>query len=88
MNYISTTELRKKSSVLRDSLRRGENTYIVHRSKVIGVVEPYIEKEKTATLKQLKEFVTSLSVKTPVSYKKRKNLYQKHLKEKYGKNIS
>ncbi len=88
MNYVSTTDLRKKSSVLRDSLRRGENTYLVHRSKVIGVVEPYEKVEKIATLEKLKEVVSLFSTGKNISYKKRKEIYSKHLKEKYGKGIS
>ena len=88
MNYISTTDLRKSSSVLRDSLRKGESTYILHRSKVIGVVEPYIEEEKIASRKQLMDFISSFPVKKPISYKQREKLKRKHLEERYGKNIS
>ena len=88
MNYISTTDLRKKSSVLRDSLQRGENTYLVHRSKVIGVVEPYEEDVKVFTPAKLEAFISAFPVKKPISYKKRKSIHTKHLLEKYGKGIS
>ena len=88
MNYVSTTDLRKKSSVLRDSLRRGENTYLVHRSKVIGVVEPYEEDVKVFTLAKLEAFISAFPIKKHISYKKRKSIYMKHLMEKYGKDIS
>jgi len=43
MNYISTTDLRTKSAKLRDSLKKGESIFLLHRSKVIGVFEPYTE---------------------------------------------
>ncbi len=74
MNYISTTDLRKKASILRDSLSRGENIYIVYRSKVIGVVEPYVESEKIATRAKLEAFITAFPIEKPISYKKRKSI--------------
>jgi antitoxin (DNA-binding transcriptional repressor) of toxin-antitoxin stability system len=89
MNYISTTELRKKSSTLRESLKRGENTYILHRSKVIGLVEPYEETHKTFSLKQLDKLrKTVVASKVQYTYREREKLYAKHLEDKYGKSIS
>jgi len=89
MNYISTTELRKKSSVLRDSLKRGENTYILHRSKVIGVVGPYEESNKIFSLKQLNKLHKAVPPsKVQYTYEKREKIYAKHLKEKYGQSVS
>ncbi len=88
MNYISTTELRKKASVLKDSLRRGESVYLLHRSKVIGVVEPYIQEDKPATLKQLRKFISAFSSKDHIPDSQRRELYQAHLEDKYGKSVS
>jgi len=88
MNYITTTDLRTKTSKLKDSLKRGESTYLLHRSRVIGVVEPYEQKEVIATAEKLKKFVSLFPKGPKVSYKKRKEIYLKHLKEKYGKSLS
>jgi len=40
MNYITTTELRTKSSNLVESLLKGEEINLIHRSKVIGAIVP------------------------------------------------
>lgn len=89
MNYISTTELRKKSSTLRDSLKRGENTYILHRSKVIGVVEPYEESNKTFSLKQLSKLHKAIPPsKVQYTHREREKIYAKHLRKKYGQSVS
>lgn len=89
MNYISTTELRKKSSNLRDSLKRGENTYILHRSKVIGVVGPYEESHKAFSLKKLNKLHIAIPPsKVKYTHEKRESIYSKHLRDKYGKSVS
>jgi len=88
MNYISTTDLRNKTAKLKDSLKKGESTYLVHRSKIIGVVEPYKDSVKTATLEKLKKVVSLLSTGKHITYEEREKIYREHLKEKYGKGIS
>ncbi len=88
MNYLNTSDLRKKTLVLRDSLKRGESVYLLHRSKVIGIVEPYEQEPKVATLAQLRKVVALLSTGKKISYTKRKEIYLKHLTDKYGKDIS
>ena len=71
-----------------DSLKKGQKTFLLHRFKVIGVVEPYDEKEVISNEKNLKNFIEAFHTGTNNSYKKRKEIFQKHLEEKYGKNIS
>ncbi len=88
MNYISTTDLRTKSAKLRDSLKKGESIFLLHRSKVIGVFEPYIEDIKIATPEKLKKISSLFSTGRKYSYKKRRDLYLKHIEEKYGKSLS
>lgn len=89
MNYITTTELRTKASKLKDSLQKGESTYILHRSKIIGVIEPYESKDKIFTLEKFKQFQKAFPPsKVQYSYSEREKIYLKHLKEKYGKSIS
>lgn len=89
MNYISTTELRTKSSKLKDSLKKGESTYVMHRSKIIGVIEPYESVGKTFNVKQYKKLQAAVPPsKVHYSNTEREKIFSKHLKEKYGKNIS
>ncbi len=88
MNYMSATDLRTKASKLKDSLKRGESTYLLHRSKIIGIVEPYEDKAVTATRAKLEAFISAFPVEKHISYKERKRIYLKHLMEKYGKGIS
>lgn len=88
MNYISTTDLRNKSPKLRDSLKKGDQTYLVHRSEVIGIISPYNEKKVIATAEKLENISKNLSSNVDYSYKQRKKIYKNHLNKKYGKNIS
>jgi antitoxin (DNA-binding transcriptional repressor) of toxin-antitoxin stability system len=43
MNNMTTTNLRKKSAQLVKTLKKGESVSLIHRSKVIGVIEPIKE---------------------------------------------
>lgn len=97
MNYITTTELRTKASKLKDSLQKGESTYILHRSQVIGVIEPYkAEKEVPAekklvtfTLDKLKKLHKAFPPsKVQYTYAERAKIWGDHRREKYGKDIS
>ena len=63
----------------------------MHRSKVIGVVQPYFQSEveaKKATKKSLKNLVKEFSDMKKYSKEEREKLVNKHLKNKYGKDIS
>ena len=89
MDYISTTDLRNKTSKLKDSLKSGESVYLIHRSKVIGVVEPYNSNDNIFSVSQLLRLRKVLpSSKKHYSYKQREDIYSKHLRAKYGKSIS
>ncbi len=88
MDYISTTELRTESMRLQDSLAKGKSTYLVHRSKIIGVIEPYTNGSIITTQEALDKLSKAFKTGKNYSYKKRKELYLKHLEEKYGKRIS
>lgn len=88
MDYISTSELRKKAIHLRDSLKRGEEVYLFHRSKVIGIIEPYQENVNIATSDNLKDAIKKFSTGKMIPYTKRKSDYHSHLRKKYGEDIS
>ena len=89
MNYLSTTDLRTKTAKLRDSLKKGESTYILHRSKVIGVIEPYENMTKVFTLEKLRKLHKAFPpAKIHYTYEQREKIWAKHLMEKYGKSVS
>ncbi len=48
MNYITTTELRTKTTWLVAILKKGESVFLIHRSKIIGEIRP-IRKQKPFT---------------------------------------
>ena len=89
MQYITTTQLRTKSSELIEALKRGSGVSLIHRSKVVGTIKPSIKlkvftKESILKLKKLAEELNL----PKLSYKERERRYRKHLMEKYGKNFS
>jgi len=72
MEFITTTDLRTKSSALITSLKNGESISLIHRSKVVGIIKPKKEpkpltKKDITTLQQVaKELNLS-----KISYKER-----------------
>lgn len=89
MQYITTTDLRTKSSQLVKTLQSGGRLTLVHRSKVIGKIEPVQEEAKPITdIGAFEKFLNSIKPKKLVPIKDREKIYRKHLEEKYGKDLS
>lgn len=86
MQYITTTELRTKSSQLVATLKKGGSVSLIHRSKVIGKIQPEQE-VKPFDAKKFKKLVDSLNL-PKTTYAEREKIYRKHLMEKYGKGLS
>ncbi len=89
MQYITTTELRTKSSQVVKTLKNGGTLRLIHRSKVVGEILPTYEpkpltKEDIETLKKLAKELNL----PKLSYKERERRYRKHLMEKYGTGLS
>ncbi len=86
MNFITTTELRTKSSELIHSLKKGKVVSLIHRSKIVGIIKPAQDEPKTMTASDIKEIQKlAKSVNLPkMTYKQREKVYRKHLEEKYG----
>ncbi len=86
MNYITTTELRTKSSELIYSLKKGKAVSLVHRSKIVGIIKPVQDEPKTMTAGDIMEIQKlAISVKLPkMTYKQRENSYGENLRKKYG----
>lgn len=89
MNFISTTELRTKSSELIKSLKKGEPVSLIHRSKVVGVIKPAKPESKVFTkadIEYLKKLAKELNL-PKISYQERERRYRQHLMSKYGQDL-
>lgn len=89
MDYITTTDLRTKSSQLINSLEKGTAVPLVHRSQIVGIIKPQkkLKRLSEADITELKKLADKASFPAK-TYDERQKIYQKHLKEKYGKDIS
>lgn len=90
MQYITTTQLRTKSTSLIESLLRGEEVELIHRSKVIGKIQPKKEEHGPLTAKDIEDIQNAAeSLKLPkLSYGEREGRYRKYLLKRYGKGLS
>lgn len=90
MLYITTTQLRTKSSKLVHDLSLGQVIQLVHRSKIIGELKPKQKNSKILSQIDLKEIIQTVkAAKIPrLSDKQIATRYRNHLKKRYGKNIS
>lgn len=86
MQYITTTDLRTKSSQLVNILKNGGSVSLIHHSKVIGKIQPDQE-PKPFDAKKFKKLVNGLNL-PKTTYTQREKIYRKHLMEKYGPNLS
>lgn len=87
MQYITTTQLRTKSSELVQSLKKGGHISLIHRSKVVGTIQPLPEIAKPFNAKIFRHLSKSLNL-PKTSLKQREKIYRSQLTQKYGKNIS
>lgn len=88
MNYITTTDLRTKTSTLVELLLAGKNVNLVHRSKILGIINPKQESTiKTFRLHDLRNDLKGLDLEI-LSYKEREKRYREHLENKYVKGVS
>lgn len=89
MNYITTTQLRTKSSELVNNLRKGNSISLIHRSKVIGEIKPKYEGKPLtkADINKLRKLAADLNL-PKTTYAQREKIYRVHLMKKYGKGLS
>ncbi|MBI2018894.1 hypothetical protein HYS96_04295 [Candidatus Daviesbacteria bacterium] len=89
MEYITTTHLRTRSSQLVATLQKGGSVSLIHRSKVIGKIEPAQKSPITITdIKAFEKALAGIKPKKLIPRKDRDKVYRQRLMEKYGKNIS
>ncbi len=87
MNYITTTDLRTQSPELIAQLKKGGKVTLIHRSSVIGVITPVASSSRVFVVASFKKIIgNGLSVTERIH--DRNKVYEKHLKEKYGKRLS
>lgn len=85
MDYITTTDLRTRSSKLIEALKMGSSVKLIHRSQVVAEIKPYKE-GKPFDAVAFEKTIKSLNL-PKTSYKERDRIYRKHLEEKYGKSV-
>jgi hypothetical protein len=87
MDYITTTNLRTKSTELIDTLKKGGKVTLIHRSKVVGIIKPAIPEGKPFDVEKLKKLTKRLNL-PKTSYEEREKRYRAHSEKKYGKGVS
>ncbi len=88
MNYISTTDLRTKTPELINTLKNNGKVSLIHRSKIIGVIQPVSIKSKPFDPEAFEAFAKQIRPKKLIPRSQRDKIYRRHLEEKYGKNLS
>lgn len=86
MNYITTTELRTRSSELINFLLAGETVNLIHRSSIVGTIIPIEEETGNLTkedVRKIAQTLNLLNLPTTTPSERTKN-YRLHLKKKYG----
>ncbi|MBI2010611.1 MAG: hypothetical protein HYS86_05590 [Candidatus Chisholmbacteria bacterium] len=89
MQVITTTELRTRSKDLIKTLQEGRSVGLIHRSKVVAEIKPvYDAKPLTEEgVKRIQEAAKKLNL-PKLAYKEREKIYRKHLRQKYGMDLS
>jgi hypothetical protein len=87
---FNTTSLRYQTKKVVNLLKDGASLYLIHRSSIIGKIEP-LKKIKEKTVEDIEKFLTLIEEIKPkklIDSQKRKQIYLKHLKNRYEKDIS
>jgi len=90
MNYITSTELRTKTTELVEKLEAGEEVRLLHRSKVLGTIRPeHMDKKPLKTIEDTQKFfkdMRAIAKKVGKYTKSQRDVnYKKHMETKYGK---
>lgn len=88
MNYITTTDLRTKTPELITILKNNGEVSLIHRSKVIGIIQPASAKSKPFDPEAFEKFAKKIRPKRILSDREKEKVYRRHLEEKYGKGLS
>lgn len=83
---MTTTNLRTNTSRLVSLLGKNDKISLIHRSKIVGIIQPVLFSAKPFDVLDLTRCLQDLKLGS-TSYKQRKMAFQAHLSNKYGKNI-
>lgn len=87
-HFITTTELRTRSSELVKLLAAGKSINLVHRSKMIGEIQPQkSDRTKTFSTKEFSKKVQKLHL-PKLTLKEIDRRYRKAMMKKHGKYLS
>lgn len=87
MNLITTTELRTKTSKLVESLLRGEEVDLIHRSKIVATIKPKeMQKTKRIDSKKLQEKIDKLNLPS-LTLKETDRRYRIAMMQKHGQGL-
>ena len=88
MNYITSTQLRTKTSEFIEMLLAGKSIQLIHRSKNLGTLN--LSQNKPAKPFNSEHFLKlAKELNLPkTTYAERDKIYRKHLLDKYGHNLS
>ncbi|OGK15560.1 hypothetical protein A2774_06075 [Candidatus Roizmanbacteria bacterium RIFCSPHIGHO2_01_FULL_39_12c] len=87
MQYITTTDLRTKTTELIGTLKNQGVVSLIHRSKVVGVIKPVENQPKPFDPVAFDRLIKDLHL-PKTTPKQRERIYRKHLVKKYGKGLS
>lgn len=87
MNLITTTELRTRIPEVITMLLAGRSIELIHRSKVIGEIQPKMRIPKPFDPDRFIAAISKLNL-PKLTDKQLENNYRKHMMKKYGKSIS
>jgi len=88
MNYITTTNLRTQSSQLIAHLKKGDTISLIHRSKIVGVIQPIQDDLiKPFNDEKFDRLVRGFHL-PKTTHAQRQQRYKSHLLKKYGQDIS
>lgn len=87
MDYITTTQLRTKSSELVKALLEGRSVDLIHRSKVVGEIKPKIYEPKPFDSARFLKTIEKLNF-PHLSLKQIESKYRSAMMKKHGKSIS
>ncbi|MEK7079201.1 MAG: hypothetical protein AAB929_03970 [Patescibacteria group bacterium] len=86
MEYMTTTNLRTKTTQLVSVLKKNNRISLIHRSKIVAIIQPVQTSSKPFDVHLFAHYLKEIKF-VPTSHKRRKIIYQTHLNKKYGKNI-
>ena len=87
MEYMTTTNLRTKTTQLVSALKKNNRISLIHRSKIVAIIQPIQASGKPFNAHLFAHYLKEIKL-VPTSYRQKKVICQTHLNKGHGKNIS